>query len=125
MGKRTGLFYQPCFFRYVLLLEGSEKTEHAVDDEKHAANDDDDVKTVTKCDNKTDYHVQNGENEGEDGSLSLEGIHESEKSLDCEKDTENEKNDLSCCPTEDEDRDTDNEADRTANEIFSDNIQNT
>ena len=109
-----------------LALDCGDKTENAVDCENYTANEKNDVKSVSESENKTDNDRKDRKEYCQNGFLlCLEGFDKSDKSLDSKENTEYEKNDLGCEPTENEDRDTDNKAYGAAYEILSDNVNNT
>ena len=110
----------------LLFLDCGNKAENTVDYEECAADDKQDIKSVSECKRKTDKDRKDRKYNCENGFLlASESVDESDNALDREKDSENEKNDIGYKPTEYQNNGTDYDADSAATPVFLYKIKNT
>lgn len=118
----------PSFFMYLvgcLFFEGCKKTEYAVYNEKCAANNEDDIKAVAECNDETDHNGEKREKKTENGDSASECIDQRDQALYCDQNTENEKDDLCSCPTENQNCNTDDKTGCTADPVSLEQVKDT
>ena len=117
----------PFVLHYVFLLfECANESDNAVDSKKDTYDEDHNVESVTEREQETNNNCKYGEHEIKRILvLILKRVDKSNYTLNCDKNTENEKHDLSCEPTENEYCNTDDKADSTAGVVLLDEVKNT
>ena len=108
-----------------LLLESTDQTDDTVDCEEYTCNDQDDVGEVAKGKTNTCNDGEDREEKTENGGVILDRVNKINNALECDKNTENKKNDVENQPSAEDDSSTDYEADRTANPVLLNDFENT
>ncbi len=114
----------PLFISYGALA--SKESKDTVDHKQNACDEDHDAECVTEGEHQTDHDGEDGEQNAKQRFLaSLERIDEGYNTLDGDQDTQYQKNDVSYRPTKEQNSDTDDDADDTAQHVSFDQIENT